>query len=135
MSGAAAGAAAAAAAAARMRQEEEEMTTYTPEDLNNGWEFKILRANRIGGFKDPLVLKKALDEEAQTGWQLVEKFDDYRLRLKRKISERSKDSQATSDPYRTIYGMSTAAMFWLVMGGTLGFTALIILIAFAASGT
>ena len=39
-------AAAGAAAAAIMRQEEEEMTTYTPEDLAQHWEFKILRSVR-----------------------------------------------------------------------------------------
>lgn len=42
------GAAAAAAAAKRRRQmlaeEEEDMIQYTPDDLNNDWEFKIVRS-------------------------------------------------------------------------------------------
>ncbi len=124
----------ASSSVARMCQEEEEMTNYTQEELNN-WEFKILRANKIGGFKNPYELKKALDEEAQNGWQLVEKFDDYRLRLKRKITDRNKDTQSQIDPYRTIYGWSNAAAFWVVVGGMLGFTFLIIMIAVAASGS
>lgn len=46
-------AAAAAAAAKRRREEEEEhMTPYTPSDLAENWEFKILRS-ATGSFKDP----------------------------------------------------------------------------------
>lgn len=60
-------AAAGAAAAAIMRQEEEEMTTYTPEDLAQHWEFKILRSV-AGQFRNPAWLQTILDEEAQAGW-------------------------------------------------------------------
>ncbi len=94
------------------RQEEEVMTKYTPEDLNS-WEFKILRANKLGGFASRYELQKALEQEAQTGWQLVEKFDDFRIRLKRKLSDRSKDANAEFDPYRTIYGFSNVAVFFI----------------------
>ena len=38
-------AASAALAAEMQRQEEEEMTPYSPKDLDEGWEFKILRSN------------------------------------------------------------------------------------------
>ena len=54
---ASAGAAAAAAAAARLRaihEEEERLTEYSPQDLAQGWEFKILRAN-TAAFRDSAV--------------------------------------------------------------------------------
>src|SRR5262249_54877230 len=64
-------AAAAAAAAQRRREEEEEhMTPYTPRDLTENWEFKILRS-ATGAFKDPAVMQRYLAEEAQAGWTLV----------------------------------------------------------------
>ena len=65
--------AAAAAAAARRRREEEEeehMTPYTPRDLAENWEFKILRS-ATGAFKDPAVMQRSLAEEAQAGWTLT----------------------------------------------------------------
>jgi hypothetical protein len=103
----AAGAAAAAAARRRKnRREEEEMTAYRSDDLD-GWEFKILRSS-IGAFRNPNTMAAVLADEARFGWELVEKFDNERLRLKRPISARAKDSgfNPGADPYRTQYGMS-----------------------------
>ena len=74
---------AAAARAAAERNEEEEMTRYTPKDIAENWEFKILRS-ATGAFRDPDVLRTALDAEQRAGWTLVEKFDDARVRLKRR---------------------------------------------------
>jgi hypothetical protein len=82
---ASAGGVAAAAAAAQilaMHEEEERLTTYSPEDLSQGWEFKIVRAN-TRAFSKPEVMQQVCEEEAQSGWVLVEKFDDARLRFKR----------------------------------------------------
>ncbi|HMK35418.1 MAG TPA: hypothetical protein VK463_10150 [Desulfomonilaceae bacterium] len=132
--GAAAGAAAAAAAAAAemLRQEEEEMTEYSENDLREGWEFKILRAN-TAAFKNPQVLKQACEEEAQAGWILVEKFDDQRLRFKRLVSTRDKDSYLPFDAYRTQFGISKSAFTGIVVAITVGATFLLIaLIALVA---
>jgi hypothetical protein len=108
-------AAAAAAAAARRRQEEEEsMTGYSTEDLAGDWEFKILRAV-TRQFHDPDKLRKALAEEAQAGWILVEKFDDQRLRLKRPMSAREHDHELSIDPYRTTYGMNETTLAIIVI--------------------
>ena len=56
MSAGAAGAAAAAAVAQQMREEEEEMTKYSDAELDEGWEFKILRSN-TAAFRKPEVLR------------------------------------------------------------------------------
>jgi len=51
------------------------------------------------------------------GWELVEKFDDGRLRFKRPAASRRKDAMlpAGYDPYRTRYGISEAALaLWIV---------------------
>ena len=116
--GGAAAVAAAAEAERRRREEEEEMTKYTDADLQEGWEFKILRAN-TAAFRKPEVFQKACAEEAAAGWVLVEKFDDQRLRFKRPLSAREKDSSLDFDPYRTQYGISTAAYTTRVVGCTI----------------
>lgn len=113
---AAAGAAAAAAAYKQMIDEEEEtMTKYSPDELEK-WEFKILRSNTLS-FKNTNELQKAVAEEKQSGWELVEKFDDSRLRFKRRITERDSDVGRTIDPYRAVYGMGSGTIvIWLFVG-------------------
>jgi len=90
------------------------MTGYSTEDLAGDWEFKILRAV-TRQFHDPDKLRKALDEEAQAGWILVEKFDDQRLRLKRPMSAREHDHELSVDPYRTTYGMNETTLAIIVI--------------------
>src|SRR5438105_736843 len=105
--GAAAGAAAAAAAAKLQEEheEEEEMTPYSPKDLSDDWEFKILRSVNAK-FRDPLWLHAVLQEEGRAGWVLLEKFDDSRIRLKRPRSATARDAALGFDPHRTWIGMS-----------------------------
>jgi hypothetical protein len=127
--------AAAAAAAARRRKEEESMAVYTPTDLADGWEFKILRsATRL--FRDPARMRAALDEEARAGWTFLEKFDDQRLRLKRPASAKAGDSALDFDPYRTQIGISDVRLGLTIMvcvlGGVAAVLAIIILLTRAA---
>jgi hypothetical protein len=126
----AAGAAAAAAAARRaerLRKEEEDMTKYSGDDLE-GWEFKIVRS-ATEKFKNYDEVKKVCDEEAQAGWEMVEKFDNSRIRFKRKIENRAGDSHRQIDPYRTSVGMSqggVAAVILAVVFGVIGVVFLIL---------
>ncbi|MGD8455474.1 MAG: hypothetical protein PVF83_03740 [Anaerolineales bacterium] len=103
-------AAAHAARQARIRQEqeEEEMTKYTGEDLEQNWEFKIVRAY-YPAFRKADVFQSLLAEEALAGWELVEKLDDRRIRFKRRREARRKDATLPPgiDPYRTQYGRNT----------------------------
>ncbi len=118
--GAAGGGAAAAAAAAEMaRQEEEEMTGYTTRDLEEDWEFKILRSN-FGAFGDREKLRQALEEEGRAGWVLVEKFDNQRIRLKRPAAAREQDDYLDFDPYRTHHGMADGKLALLIVGCIFG---------------
>lgn len=118
------GAVLAAAAAARRRRmmlaEEEDMARYTQDDLNNDWEFKIVRSESAA-FRKPEVLKKLLEEEARAGWVMLEKLDDRRIRFKRPRSARARDVllPVGVDPYRTRYGAPTsgyAILAGMVMG-------------------
>lgn len=95
----------AAAAMARKRKlaEEEELTRYDEDDLQ-GWEFKIVRVARPR-YRDAEFVRAVRAEEAAAGWQMVEKFDEHRIRFKRKVEHREGDGHRKLDPYRTQIGM------------------------------
>lgn len=109
-----AGAGAAAAAAARMRKEEEDMTGYNNNDLD-GWEFKIVRAN-TAKFKTHQAIQAVCNDEAKAGWEMVEKFDNYRIRFKRRVDQRKNDQFLDVDPYRTYVGISQGQLAAVIIG-------------------
>ena len=116
----------AAVAAARRQQEEEEMAGYDKSELE-GWEFKIVRSV-LGRFSSRRTVEKVRREEAGAGWELVEKFDDHRLRFKRRVERRSGDHLAKIDPYRTSLGFggsgaAAGVIFGLILllGGVAAF--------------
>ena len=122
------GAAVAAAAAARKRrleEEEERLTPYTKEELAEGWEFKIVRSNTA--IKRERFARLCA-EEAENGWELVEKFDHNRIRFKRPIAKRANDHMAIIDPYRTRVGLSEGAFAAVILGIFLGIFLFIILL-------
>lgn len=104
-------------AAKRKKQEEEEMTKYTREELNNDWEFKIVRSG-TGKFSKRDVIEQVRAEESIAGWVMVEKFDNYRLRFKRPFSAQKDDIKLPYDidPYRTTYGMSETRLGLTIVG-------------------
>ncbi len=65
------------------------------------WEYKIL-VSHTGSFKKQEAMQQALEEEGPAGWVLMEKFDNKRLRLKRPVSARDRDSSLDFNPYRTM---------------------------------
>lgn len=79
-----------------------------------GWEFKIVRAKR-DLFRNPATLQRLCQEEAESGWILLEKLDDRRVRFKRPIALRDiiKPEFLRSDPYRSHYGPSSNLTTWL----------------------
>lgn len=122
----AASTAAAAEARRRRNEEEEELTPYSESDLANDWEFKIVRS-ATNGFKNPETLKRVVDEEAQAGWVLVEKFDNQRLRFKRRRGAHPPHATTGIDPYRSYVGMSDNQLGLAVAGVVIGITLLVLL--------
>ena len=107
----------AAAAAAKKRKEEEDMAGYKKNDLD-GWEFKFVRAH-TNKFRTQEAVRKVCEEETLAGWELVEKFDDQRLRFKRRVERRSSDTLSDIDPYRTTIGFGGGKVTGLVVGVTI----------------
>jgi hypothetical protein len=104
---------------------EEEMTNYSVEDLENNWEFKIVRSER-GAFRKPEVFQRLLQEEAMAGWEMVEKLDDRRVRFKRRKDARRKDATLPQgvDPYRSQFDAGASRTLVLVLIGLLTMVAL-----------
>ncbi len=124
-----AAAAAAAAARRRMLEEEEKLTTYNKDDLE-GWEFKIVRAN-TSYFKKPENLRQTLEEEARAGWEMVEKFDNQRVRFKRRVEKRKEDQYRQDlDPYRTTVGIGQGKLAVIIVGSILLGTGIALAIVF-----
>jgi hypothetical protein len=125
MSGAHAAAAAAAEAKRRRDQEEEEEVTPFNTDPSGAVEDKIIRS-ATGVFKNPAKFRAALEEEAQAGWELVEKLDDKRARLRRSVAWRQKDSELSQDPYRITVGVSEVTLrLWIALGILAGMSLLV----------
>lgn len=127
MTNSAGGAAAAAAAIARRREEEELLTPYNKEDLE-GWEFKIVRSN-FGRFSNYETVQKVCEEEARAGWEMVEKFDNERIRFKRRIDRRSGDRQLGFNPYRTTIGFGEGRIAAIILVGLAALIAGVIALA------
>lgn len=128
-----AGGAMAAAAGKKKIAEEEKMVKYSTDDLE-GWEFKIVRAN-TRRFRSSENIEKVIREEARAGWQLVEKFDDYRLRFKRRVEKRSMDRHlnADVDPYRSNYGFGAGGVVAAIIGAALFALGVLFLFSFGGS--
>lgn len=124
----AAGAAAAAEQQRRLREEEEEMTPYSPNDLTDNWEFKIVRS-AMAGFRKPEFLRRVLDDEARAGWVLVEKFDNSRIRLKRSAQARERDGKLDFDPYRTDVWPSQSVVALATVGAIAVILAIVMVMA------
>lgn len=107
-----------AAQKAKEQAEEEAMTRYSTEELEGDWEFKMVRGS-FNAFRNPQRLQQVIEEEARSGWELVEKFDDERLRFKRRRSERERDfglKEAGINPYRSSYGSDDNYMIMVIVG-------------------
>lgn len=93
-------------------------------------EYKIIQST-TPHFAKAENLSHVLAEEAQAGWVLVEKFDNYKLRLQRDISHRSDDKGRSIDPYRVQVGPSNL----LTYGAAALLTLVIVYTIFRMVGT
>jgi len=67
-------------------------------------------------------------EESKAGWQLVEKYDNYKLRLQRNISHRANDKTLPFDAYRSQVGVNNLITYGLAAVATLGVVYIIFVI-------
>ena len=65
-------------------------------------------------------IEEVMSEESKAGWRLVEKLDNYKMRLQRDISHRANDKGLSFDPYRTQVGVNNALIYGITTIVTLG---------------
>lgn len=81
-------------------------------------EYKIVQST-TPLFANRAKLEAILAEEAKAGWRLVEKLDNFKLRLQRETSHRDRDDELGFDAYRTQVGLSNFVTYSLATVATL----------------
>ncbi len=75
-------------------------------------EFKTKQA-QTPLFAGSKKLQEVLVAESKAGWDLLEKEDNYRIKLQRDISNRAGDKSLDFDAYRTTVGVSSILTYGL----------------------
>lgn len=96
-----------------------------PKKLINAPEHKMELEFKVVQSTTPFFAKSqniavVMAEEEKAGWRLLEKCDNYKLRLQRDISHRANDKDLSIDPYRTQVGVNNAVVYGITAVLTLG---------------
>ena len=91
-------------------------------------EYKIITSN-TPTFSSPEKLQQILAEEAQAGWDLEEKLDNFKIRVSRDKSARENDGNVRFNPYRTNVGVNNV----LYLGGAALATLIVIYLIIQAA--
>ena len=73
-------------------------------------EYKTMQA-QTPLFADSKKMQEVLAIEAKAGWDLLEKEDNYRIKLHRDISHRENDKNLGFDAYRSSVGVSSVVTY------------------------
>lgn len=91
-------------------------------------EYKILQS-QTPLFASTAKMHEALEQESKAGWTLLEKEDNYRIKLKRDISNRDNDKNLDFDAYRSTVGVSSAVTYGATALFTLAVVSVILYLA------
>jgi len=92
-------------------------------------EYKTVQA-QTPLFADTKKMQEILLEEAKAGWDLLEKEDNYRIKLQRGIDNRRNDGNSVIDPYRTTVGVSSVLTYGMTALATILIVSVILYFAF-----
>lgn len=95
-------------------------------------EYKVVQS-QTPLFSDTARMHEILAEEAKAGWQLLEKEDNYKIRLQRNISHRANDKGLGIDAYRTTVGVSSVLTYGLTALVTIAIVSVILYLAIWSS--
>ncbi|MEX0965241.1 MAG: hypothetical protein WDZ52_14505 [Pseudohongiellaceae bacterium] len=91
-------------------------------------EFKTMQA-QTPLFADTKKMQEVLENQAKAGWDLLEKEDNYRIKLQRDISHRSNDGSLDMDPYQSTVGVSSVLTYGLTALATIAIVSGILYLA------
>ncbi len=96
-------------------------------------EYKIIQA-QTPLFSETAKMQEVLAEEAKAGWDLLEKEDNYRIKLQRNVSHRANDKNLEIDAYRSTVGVSPIITYGATALLTLAIVSVILYLALWSSG-
>lgn len=73
-------------------------------------EYKVVQST-TPYFAKSQNISAVMAEEEKAGWRLLEKCDNYKLRLQRDISHRANDKDLSIDAYRSQVGVNNAVVY------------------------
>jgi hypothetical protein len=79
-------------------------------------------------------MQAVLAEEAKAGWRLLEKEDNFRIKLQRDISHRENDKNLDFDAYRSTVGVPAIMTYALSAAITIAIVSTIIWFALGTTG-
>ncbi|MBL4582365.1 MAG: hypothetical protein JKY29_11140 [Gammaproteobacteria bacterium] len=95
-------------------------------------EYKTVQA-QTPLFADSKKMQEILAVEAKAGWDLLEKEDNYRVKLQRSIDNRSNDENLSFDAYRTTVGVSSVFTYGMTALATVMIVSVILYFAFTTA--
>ena len=91
-------------------------------------EYKIIQS-QTPLFANSAKMHEVLEQESRAGWQLLEKEDNFRLKLQRSISHRENDAALDFDAYRSNVGVSSMVTYGVTALATIAVVSLILYLA------
>lgn len=91
-------------------------------------EYKIIQS-QTPLFANSAKMHEVLEQESRAGWQLLEKEDNFRLKLQRSISHRENDANLDFDAYRSNVGVSSMVTYGVTALATIAVVSLILYLA------
>ncbi len=91
-------------------------------------EYKVIQS-QTPLFADTAKMHEILAQEARAGWQLLEKEDNYRIKVQRDIAHREKDKELDFDAYRTSVGVPSIVTYGVTALVTIGIVSVILYLA------
>lgn len=95
-------------------------------------EYKVIQS-QTPLFADTAKMQEVLAEESKAGWRLLEKEDNYKIRVQRDISHRANDANLGLDAYRTTVGVSSMVTYGVTALITLAVVSVILYLALLSS--
>jgi hypothetical protein len=95
-------------------------------------EYKIIQSQTPLFASTPKMME-VLAEEAKAGWSLLEKEDNYRIKLKRDVASRDDDKNLDFDAYRSTVGVSSAVTYGATALFTIAVVSVILYLAIWSS--
>lgn len=95
-------------------------------------EYKTVQA-QTPLFADTNKMQEILAEEAKAGWDLLEKEDNYRIKLQRDIDNRNADGNLEIDAYRSTVGVSSVFTYGITAVVTILIVSVILYFAFTSA--